>query len=120
MNLQKLLYVFTRAPYSNAQGQEALDAVLVGAAFEQHVSVLFLHDGVYQIMTNQDTAGSALKPVSKAYRALPDFAVDDIYVHDLSLAARGLDANQLIVDGQIVSALEVQQLLSDQTRVFTF
>jgi len=56
MSANKILYVITAAPYSNAKGQEAIDAILVGASFDLPVSVLFIHDGVFQIKSRQNAS----------------------------------------------------------------
>ena len=120
MSLRKILYVFSHAPYSSSQGQEALDAVLIGAAFEQTVSVLFIHDGVFQLKGKQNVESSELKEFTKAYRALNDFGVERIYVHDLGLVARGLTAEQLMMSADIVNSDEVRKLIAEQDKVFTF
>jgi tRNA 2-thiouridine synthesizing protein C len=75
----KLLYVFTQSAYSNATGQEGLDAVLVGAAFEQTVSLLFLYDGIYQLKADQDMQASGIKQYTKTFQALADYDVENIY-----------------------------------------
>lgn len=120
MSVKKLLYIFSAAPYSNAKGQEALDAVLIGAAFEQTVSVLFLHDGVFQIRANQNTTDSDLKQFTKAYRALNDFGIENVYAHDLALTSRGLNVDQLMVEVDILSTDDIRNLISAQDKVFTF
>lgn len=117
----KLLYVITHGPYSNSQGQEALDAILIGASFEQEVSVLFVNDGVFQIKSSQDNnSNSAIKLFTKTYKALDDYGVDNIYTHDLSLLARGMTQNDLIIESQLLNSVELSAMLSDQARVFTF
>lgn len=120
--MQKLLYIITQAPYSNAVGQEALDAILVGASFEQQVSVLFMHDGVFQIKHQQQSnqTGGVLKQFTKTYRALADFGVEHLYVLESSLQARGLLLDELIVTPDVVNEADVSELLVQQHRVFTF
>jgi len=125
MRAQKILFVITQAPYSNSAGQEALDALLIGAAFEQEVSVLFIHNGVFQLKNNQDTkqTNSTVKDIkqfTKTFKALNDFGVEHVYVDDLSLASRGLDADQLMLDVQTISSEQVKELIAEQFRVFTF
>lgn len=117
---QKILYVFTKAPYSTSNGQEGLDAVLMGAAFEQDISVLFIHDGVFQIKSGQDTSASEIKQFTKTFQALGDFDVDNLYVFDTSLAARGLSAEQLSCPVEVINSVEVAQLIKQQHKVFTF
>ena len=130
MTAHKLLYVFTRAPYSSSAGQEALDAAFIGAAFEQDVSILFLHDGVFQLKDGQGSGRqgsswqgcevSKLKQFTKAFAALNDFGIEKVYVHDLSLRARGLDQQALIIDAELLESDGVRELLRGQFRVFTF
>ena len=120
MNPRKLLYTFTKAPYSNASGQEGLDAVLIGSAFEQELSLLFLHDGVFQLLDGQNTDGSGLKQFSKTFGALYDLGVEHFYVHDQSMRARGLSTDQLMVGITELNSAQVAELLAQQFRVFTF
>jgi len=120
MNARRLLYVFTQAPYSSAAGQEALDAAIVGATFEQEISLLFLHNGVFQLKQGQDASGSELKQYTKAYAALSDFGIENVYVHDLSLLARGLEYDSLMLEASLVDGEGVRALIKQQHRVFTF
>jgi len=135
MSVHKLLYVFTRAPYSSSAGQEALDAALIGAAFELDVTILFLHDGVFQLMQgqgsgregssrqgsgSQDSGMTTLKQFTKAFSALGDFGIEKVYVHDMSLHARGLDSQDLMTEVELLDNKGVQLLLNSQFRVFTF
>lgn len=119
MSAQKLLYVFTQAPYSTSSGLEALDAVLIGAAFEQEVSVLFIHNGVFQLK-DQQVPAKGIKAFTKTYKALEDFGVENVYVDSLSMVARGLNASQLLCKAVELNSEQVKDLLSEQYRVFTF
>lgn len=116
----KILYTISHGPYSNAYGQEALDAILIGASFELDVSVLFLNDGVFQIKQGQNNANSKLKKYTNTFKALADFGVENCYVHDLSLIARGLELNDLSVDTQLLNSEAVTALIAEQSKVFTF
>ena len=120
MSDAKVLYIFTTAPYSNAVGQEGLDAVLVGTAFELDISILFIHNGVFQIKQGQDNSGSELKQVTKTFKALGDFGVDKLYAFDTSLAAAGLSKEQFCVDVEIVEHQFIRDLINQSIRVFTF
>ncbi len=93
---KKFLYINRRAPYGTIYALEALEVVLIGAAFEQDVSAAFLDDGVYQLIDGQDTTGVGMKNFSKAYKALGDFEVRKLYVERESLAERGLTLENLM------------------------
>jgi tRNA 2-thiouridine synthesizing protein C len=93
---KKLLYVNRKAPHGTIYALEGLEVVLVGAAFEQDVSVAFLDDGVFQLVDGQDTAGLGVKNFSRTYKALGDYEVRKIYVERESLAERRLDPSDLM------------------------
>ncbi|MBV1703878.1 MAG: sulfurtransferase complex subunit TusC [Hyphomicrobiales bacterium] len=93
---KKFLYLNRRAPYGSVYALESLEVVLIGAAFEQDVSLAFLDDGVYQLVEGQDTAGIGMKNFSKTYRALGDFEVRKLFVERESLEARGLKESDLM------------------------
>ena len=95
-NRKKFLYINRKAPYGTIYALESLEVVLIGAAFEQDVSLAFIDDGVYQLMANQDTAAVGMKNFSKTYRALGDYEVRKLYVERESLAERGLTAENLM------------------------
>ena len=95
-NRKKFLYINRRAPYGTIYALESLEVVLIGAAFEQEVSLAFIDDGVFQLMAGQDTAGIGMKNFSRTYRALGDYEVRKLYVERESLAERGLSVEDLM------------------------
>jgi tRNA 2-thiouridine synthesizing protein C len=93
---KKFLYVNRRAPYGSIYALESLEVVLIGAAFEQDVSLAFIDDGVYQLMKGQDTTAIGMKNFAPTYRALGDFGVTKVFVEKESLDERGLSADDLM------------------------
>ncbi len=93
--IKKLMYVNRKAPYGSIYALESLEVVLIGAAFDQQVSLAFLDDGVYQLTQNQNTDGIGMKNFSRTYAALGDYDIRDIYVERESLEARGLSVDDL-------------------------
>ncbi len=94
--VKKFMYLNRKAPYGTIYAWEALEVVLIGAAFDQEVSVTFLDDGVYQLAKGQNTAGIGMKNFSPTYRTLGDYEVKYIYVDRESLESRGLTADDLV------------------------
>jgi tRNA 2-thiouridine synthesizing protein C len=94
-DVKKFLYVNRKAPYGTVYALESLEVVLIGAAFEQDVSLAFVDDGVYQLTKGQDTAGIGMKNFSPTYSALGDYDINKIYVEKESLEARGLTLDDL-------------------------
>ena len=92
---KKFLYVNRKAPYGTIYALESLEVVLIGAAFEQDVSLAFLDDGVYELTKDQDTTEIGMKNFSPTYAALGDYDVQKIYVEKESLEERGLTLDDL-------------------------
>jgi len=117
--VKRFLYVNRKAPYGTIYAQESLETVLIAAAFDQDVSMVFMDDGVYQIVKNVDTTGINMKNFSKTYRALDGYDVEKLYVEKESLDARGLSEDDLNVDVEILSTAELSDLMDAQDVVVT-
>ncbi|CAG0912071.1 unnamed protein product [Cyprideis torosa] len=94
--IKKFLYLNRKAPYGTIYALESLEVVLIGAAFEQDVSLAFVDDGVYQLLKGQDTKGIGMKNFSPTYSALGDYEVTKLYVEKESLDKRGLTVDDLM------------------------
>ena len=133
-DVKKFMYVNRRAPYGTIYAWESLEVVLIGAAFEQDVSLAFIDDGVYQLTKGQDTAGIEMKNFSPTYSALGDYEVNKIYVEKESLEERGLtldDLQHLVWEDEdddwaekdsirLVSRAEMADVLGEQDIMFNF
>jgi len=131
---KKFMYVNRRAPYGTIYALESLEVVLIGAAFDQDVSLAFVDDGVYQLKKNQDTNLSDMKNFSPAYRALGDYDVNKLYVEKESLEARGLtldDLMELTYEDEdddwaekssihLISRAELAELIEQQDVIMSF
>jgi tRNA 2-thiouridine synthesizing protein C len=117
--VKRFMYVNRRAPYGTIYALECLEVVLIAAAFDQDVSVVFVDDGVYQLKKDQDTAAIGMKNFSKTYRALDDYDVEKIYVEQESLQSRGLSEDDLIIDVEIVAAENLRAIMAQQDVVIS-
>jgi len=95
-DIKKFMYVNRKAPYGTIYAWESLEVVLIGAAFEQDVSLAFVDDGVYQLVKGQNTTELGIKNFSPTYSALGDYDINKIYVEKESLEARGLTVDDLL------------------------
>jgi len=131
---KKLLYLNRRAPYGTIYAWESLEVVLIGAAFEQDVSLAFVDDGVYQLVQGQDTSEVDMKNFSPTYSALGDYEVTKLYVEKESLEERGLTLDDLMPltwededddwaekdSIRLVSRAELAKVMEEQDVVFSF
>jgi tRNA 2-thiouridine synthesizing protein C len=131
---KKFLFINRKAPYGTIYAWESLEVVLIGAAFEQDVSLAFMDDGVYELVKGQDTAGIGMKNFSPTYSALGDYEITKIYVEKESLEERGLtleDLQHLVWEDEdddwaerdsirLVSRAELGTVMAEQDVLFNF
>jgi len=131
---KKFLFINRKAPYGTIYAWESLEVVLIGAAFEQDVSLAFMDDGVYELAKGQDTSGIGMKNFSPTYGALGDYEITKIYVEKESLEERGLtldDLQHLVWEDEdddwaerdsirLVSRAELGDVLATQDVLFNF
>ena len=124
MNLpqaKKLLFISRHAPYGSSIAKDALDAILTAAAYNQQLALLFMDDGVFQLLAKQDTQDLQLKNFAAALPALPLYEINTIYVHYESLKARQINLDELAIDGiQLVDSAGICQLLAQQDQLLSF
>ncbi len=133
-DVKKFLYINRKAPYGTIYALESLEVVLIGAAFDQDVSLAFLDDGVFQLVKDQDTKAIGVKNFSPTFRALGDYEVTKLYVEHESLQERGLSEGDLQAityededddweekpSIRIVSRSEMSEIMANQDVVLSF
>ncbi|MBN8507778.1 MAG: sulfurtransferase complex subunit TusC [Burkholderiales bacterium] len=118
--MKKFMFVNRKPPYGTIYALESLEVVLIAATFDQDVSLVFVDDGVYELVKGQDTKGTGIKNHSKTYRALDGYDVEKLYVDRESLEARGLTEGDLIVDVEVLSTTAMADLMAEQDVVLSF
>jgi tRNA 2-thiouridine synthesizing protein C len=118
--VKKFMFVNRKAPYGTVYALESLEVVLISAAFDQDVSLVFMDDGVYQIKKGQDSKGIGMKNFSPTYRALEGYDIEKLFVEKESMESRGLTAEDMIVPVEILSKDELTSLMEEQDVILTF
>ena len=118
--VKKFMFINRKAPYGTVYALESLEVVLITAAFDQDVSLVFSDDGVYQIKKGQSTDAIGMKNFSPTYRALEGYDVEKLYVDKESMEERGLTEDDLLVDVEIISRAQMADLMDDQDVVMSF
>lgn len=118
--IKKFMYVNRKAPYGTVYALEALEVVLIAAAFDQDVSMVFCDDGVYQIAKGQHTKFIDVKNFSPTYRALEGYDVEKLYVSRSSMEERGLTEDDLLVDVELVDNARMADLMEEQDVILSF
>jgi len=118
--VKKFMYVNRKAPYGTVYALEGLEVVLITAAFDQDVSMVFVDDGVFQIKKDQETSGVNMKNFSPTYRALEGYEVEKVYAEKESLEARGMTEEDLVIPVEILNSDEIAELMGSQDVIVSF
>ena len=118
-HVKRFMFVNRKPPYGTVYALESLETVLISAAFDQDVSVVFADDGVFQLKKGQDTKDINMKDFSSTFRALDGYDVEKLYVEKESLEARGLTKDDLVVDVEVLSSDELSEIMAAQDVVIT-
>lgn len=118
--VKKFMFDNRKAPHGTVYALEGLEVVLISAAFDQDVSMVFTDDGVYELIKGMNTKGIEVKDFSKTYRALEGYDIEKLYVEKTSMDARGLTEDDLIVDVTVLDSAEMASLMAEQDVVISF
>jgi len=117
---QKILLVNRTTPYSNLRAQEALDVLLMASAFGQTISILFMEDGVLQLINQQQPEMILRKPFTKTFKALSLYDINKVYVAQSSLIKYGLNLNDLIIEAELIDSDSIGKLMQQQDVILNF
>lgn len=120
MNTKRYLIILRRPPYGESFAREALDMALAAAAFDQPIGLLFLGDGVAQLVNTQDSTAIGEKSFEKQLSALPLYDINTIYVDATALQQRGFSETDLSLPAQRVNATDISDLLKSYDVVLNF
>ncbi|MHB0866753.1 MAG: sulfurtransferase complex subunit TusC [Thermoleophilia bacterium] len=115
------MVVFRAAPYGSIYAYEGLENVVMMAAYEQDLTVLFMDDGVYSIVKGMDSSTTGIKDFSPTFKALePVYDVEKIYIDKASMESRGLTMDDLIIQPEVIEADAVEKMMEEQRNLMMF
>lgn len=117
--MSSILYVFSQPPHGSINAQEGLDALLMGSAFTT-CSVLFVGQGLMQLIKGQSTDELGTKNFSLGFGALKDYGVNRIACSKPDLVASGLNSDDFVIDVEPLDAAGMQLLIRDHDKVLNF
>ncbi len=116
----KIAMLMRKAPYGSVYPAEGFRAMMGVAVFELSLCVIFLDDGVYTLVKGQDPSALDMKPLGAGFPTLPDVGITEFYVHDQSLAERGLSPEDLVMPAKLASGPEIEAILAGCAAVLPF
>ena len=117
---QDILILQRTPPYGSSLAREGIDYALTSAAYDQNISILFLGDGVFQTLKNQDSKAIQQKNHGGALDVLPLYEIENLYVIEEDLKIRGITPEQVIDTIKVISNSESNELIHTHSKIIGF
>ncbi|GAA4648170.1 sulfurtransferase complex subunit TusC [Kistimonas scapharcae] len=118
--MSKICIISTRPPYGSTAAKDALDTALVSASYDMDTSLLFLGDGIYQLIKGQQPEGLPQKNPGAMLQALEMYGIENVLLCREDMYDRGLQESDLTIPVQLLTRKEIGTWLTQQDRVFNF
>jgi tRNA 2-thiouridine synthesizing protein C len=118
--MEKVVVLLRKAPYGRVYTAEAFRTIMGIAVFEMDICVVFMDDGVYALMKNQDPEKLEMKPLGDGFPILKDFNVKRFVVHDQALVDRGLSSDDLVMEVEIANGEQITKIFDEYGKVLPF
>ena len=128
---KNIMIIVRKAPHGSIYAQEAQEVMLIMAAYEMNLSVVFLDDGVFVLNAGQDTRNLGTKSFLPIFSALIDWEVENVYLEQESLEQRNMSIGQIVNIGEdedteepikpeILTSVQIQALMKQQDTILSF
>ena len=119
MSRHKVMVVFNKAPYERISMAEGIRCITSVVTMGIEGTTVFIDDGVYALLKNQDPAGIGVESIRNWLKLL-ELNKIPIKVMGEALSERGIQEKDLLeLDNlEIISAPDLAQLMLDYSSVF--
>ena len=94
-NKKSLLVVVRHSPYGSSLARTALEVALSSATFDQDVGLLFIGDGVLQLLPEQDSSAIGVRNIAKLIASFPLYELEALFADEAALTQYGLGPLEL-------------------------
>ena len=115
---RKLLFISRSPPYGADRARSLLDMALAASVYEQDIELLFLGDGVYQLLPGQDGDRINAKTIGNAMETLELYGIEAPLVEAAALEERNLRAEDLVIPAKALNADCIRELIGQSDVVF--
>lgn len=112
------LLINQSTPFNNYAAQGSLDLAFALSTFEQSVELLFLGDGVLQLLKNQDPNCIYRKNFIASFKALAMYDISAIYVDAASMQAKKIRSDDLIIAVELVNTANIIKIMAAANMIF--
>jgi len=113
-------FITRQVPHGSSLARETQDAILATSALTEDLSVFFIGDGVYQLVSKQKPQGIACRDFAPTFGLFELYDIENVYVCVDSLIERGMDDIELIIDAERLSQSEINQCIRQHAIILNF
>lgn len=117
---KKILILCRKAPYGNSLARAAFDIAMAASAFEQELAIVFIGDGVFQLLDDQNSEHIEQKHHGKLLSALSLYDIDDLYAEKEAFETRNIDTEKLIVSTTLLTQEELKNIFEQYDTILSF
>lgn len=118
--MKKVAILMRKAPYGSVYTAEGFRSVMGIGVFEMDAILIFVEDGVYALVKDQNPEKLDMQPLGEGFPMLPEFGVNGFYVHQPSLEERGLSVDDLVMKVRLIDNAGLAKLLAERDAVMSF
>jgi tRNA 2-thiouridine synthesizing protein C len=118
--MNKVAILMRKTPYGSVYTAEGFRSVMGIGVFEMDAVLIFVEDGVYALVKDQNPGKLDMQPLGEGFPMLPEFGVNGFYVHQPSLEERGLSVHDLVMGVQLIDNAGLAELLAEYSAVLPF
>jgi tRNA 2-thiouridine synthesizing protein C len=117
---KSLLVVVRHSPYGSSLARTSLEVALSSATFDQQIGLLFMGDGVLQLLPEQDSSATGVRNIAKLMASFPLYELNQLFADETALVRYGLGEQALPQNLQRLSDDAMRQLLARYDHILGF
>lgn len=117
--MAKITVCMTTAPYHGILTQDALDFAMGATNYGHDVRLLFIDEGVLQLLSGQQPA-EGIKNHEKRLKALPFFDIEELFCCQSSLEDRNMKKEDIPHDIRLCDSEAISTILNHCDHVVRF
>jgi len=117
---KSLLVVVRHTPYGSSLARSSLELALAAASFGQTVGLLFMGDGVLQLIPEQDSKHMGVRNISRLIASFPLYELDRVFTDAYAIEQYGLHARELVLNTTVLDNEAMQKLMAQYDHIVGF
>jgi tRNA 2-thiouridine synthesizing protein C len=117
---RRTLVIVRHTPYGTSLARASIDVALAAAAFDQPVDVLFIGDGVLQLLPDQASHLLGVKNLGRQLASLPLYGINRVFVEEAAVTRFNMNLAEAPVDTSVLDAREMHQLMLEYDHLLGF